>query len=625
LNQANHNFDRLLSAATDALGSGQIDIAAQAAEQALALNPESVAAKYLVGVTAARRREHDLAAKMLSQVLEADPNFYEAVISLATIFRETGNHIESVALSKRGITIRPNDPQAHNNLGRSLLSARNLDEAANSFGRAIAIQPKYSVAYYNLGKTRQLQGRDGEAAEAFSNAARLSPTPENVFAYGHMLLTLCNYDAAVDCGSWAVSQFPNSAAAHLLLCGALTETSQIEQAEFHLKRAIELDPEGKEALQTAVRQRPLGYISEANENLRRVLMQNPRQISAFDSLMQNQKVTEDDRGLVDRMRGMLSEDALSQTELVSIHYGLGKALEDLKDYEESMHHYDEANRITRLIKFGSAPFDRTRYVRHVDHLLSSFGVQRGLESHGAASELPLIVIGMMRSGTSLTEQIISSHPDVAGAGEQLFWSRNWQRALSPGDALNQESLSVLGDEYVEHLRTFGPDAKRITDKMPGNYMFAGLLNLALPNARIVHIRRSPIDTCLSIWATPNHMPHDGGNNKGDIAFVYEQYMRLMEHWRAILPSDRFFEVDYEALVSKPEETIRALLEFCGLDWNESCLYPQENKRLVATPSAWQVRQPLYRTSVERWRKFETCLGEFEPLLHLQHPQTPPLP
>ena len=231
---------------------------------------------------------------------------------------------------------------------------------------------------------------------------------------------------------------------------------------------------------------------------------------------------------------------------------------------------------------------------------------------------------MLRSGTSLTEQILSSHPEVGGAGEQLFWSRNWERTLRADGSFDLAAARGLGQEYLDHLHSLAPGAAAVTDKMPGNYMFLGLIHQALPDARIVHVRRSPIDTCVSIWATPNHMPQEGGNHKGNTVYVYRQYQRLMDHWRKVLPSERFFELDYERLVEDPEPVIRALLEFCGLEWNEACLRPQENKRAVVTPSAWQVRQPFYRTSVERWRKFEPWLGEFAELMErVDSDATPP--
>jgi hypothetical protein len=220
---------------------------------------------------------------------------------------------------------------------------------------------------------------------------------------------------------------------------------------------------------------------------------------------------------------------------------------------------------------------------------------------------------MMRSGTTLTEQILSSHPKVKGGGELFFWSENALRALS-GDK------APFGAEYVELLKKIGPEEERVTDKMPSNYRFVGLIHSALPNARLIHVRRSPVDTCLSIWATPNHLPSEGGHIKRDIVFVYKEYLRMMEHWRSVLPKNRFFEVDYEELVANREPVTRRMVEFCGLKWDDACLSPERNTRTISTPSLWQARQPIYNSSVERWRNFEPWLGDFRDLLDLRHPR-----
>jgi len=600
--------DRLLVAAAEAQKSGKFETAQRFAQEALDIDPQSVPAMFLLGVASARQGDFVRAEAMLQKVLVADPNAYEALMSLSTLYRERGQLDEAIELGRRAVVARPRDAQSHNNLGLSLLAARRLEAATSSFCQAVALKPGFAAAHYNIGKTKQLEGRDGEAARAFSAAASLAPTLEYLLALGQMLLTLCDFESALHCSEQCVKQYPNSAAAHLLLCGALTETKHTVQAERHLLRAIELDPDHREALHTATRQRPLGFIEDANANLRIAIAENPRQVSAYDSLMQNQKVTESDRNLVDQMRSLLETTDLSQTELVSLHYGLGKALEDLNEYDASMCHYDEANRITRLLKFSTTPFDEDRYRRHVEQMIERNPPPNSGETAG--SGLPVLIIGMMRSGTSLVEQILSSHPEVEGAGEQLFWTQNWARP---------EPASELCREYVEMLQRIGPNAKRVTDKMPGNYMFAGMIHRALPNARFIHIRRNPADTCLSIWATPNHQPHEGGNHKGNIAFVYEQYMQLMQFWRTVLPQDRLLEIDYEALVADPEPVIRRMLVFCGLEWDNACLRPHENKRLVATPSAWQVRQPLYKSSVARWKHFEPWLGDFRQLLDVNHP------
>lgn len=608
------SLDQLLLQSANAQRSGLMDESERLAKRALEMDGTCIAAKFMLGVLYARKGDVAAASKYLGFVLDADPNAYEALVSLSTLYRENGRTDEAVTMARRAVTLRPNDAQAHNNLGRALLAGRKLPEAAEAFVKATTLQPGYSAAFYNLGRARQLEGRDRDAADAFAEALRLAPTLKNHLAFGQILIILCDFEGALECGNRCVSLFPDSAAAHLLLCGALLELSRFDEAQVYLESAIELDVSGQESLEIAIRQRALGHVHEANENYRKAIAANPRMVWAYDGLIQNHRVTEADRPLVERLAALLEEGNLAETELVPVHYGLGKAYEDLGEYGPSMLHYDEANRITRKLKMGDAVFSESDYREHVDEVYGAYAEGRNSSSR-EGSELPVLVVGMMRSGTTLAEQILSSHPGVCPAGEQLFWSQNWRRAVGAGS----EEFEALGREYLEVLLGFGSDARRVTDKMPGNYLFSGIIHLALPNARLIHMRRCPADNCLSIWATPNSMPHEGGHNKANIVFVYRQYLRLMELWRANLPDDRFLEVDYEELVSNYEPTARRMIEFCGLDWDDACLSPERNKRTVLTPSAWQVRQPVYKTSVERWRKFEGHLGEFEELIEVRHP------
>jgi hypothetical protein len=242
---------------------------------------------------------------------------------------------------------------------------------------------------------------------------------------------------------------------------------------------------------------------------------------------------------------------------------------------------------------------------------------KGARGNGDPTEVPVWIVGMMRSGTTLVEQIVSSHPAVAPAGEQLFWMQNFHTALSPDRSRVQvDRLPALADRYLGLLRERGGRAARITDKLPENYHALGLLHLAFPNARIVHTRRHPVDTCVSIYATANRTLQEFGYVRESIVFAYREYLRLMEHWRSVLPSDRFFEVDYEAVITDRERSTRALIDFLGLEWDDACLHPEENRRSVATPSSWQVRQPVYSSSVGRWRRFEPWLGPFRELMPL---------
>ena len=219
--------------------------------------------------------------------------------------------------------------------------------------------------------------------------------------------------------------------------------------------------------------------------------------------------------------------------------------------------------------------------------------------------MPVFIVGMPRSGTTLTEQILSSHPAVAAAGELPFWkARLSEWGLPAGGFPERGALSKAADDCRVLMRRIGPQALRVTDKQPENFELLHLIRIALPDAPIIHCRRQPVDTCLSIYFSNFWGHQDYAFDRGNLVFQYRQYERLMDHWRSILPPDRFTEVDYEALIADREAETRRLIAFIGLEWNEACMAPERNLRSVKTASAWQTRQPVYKSSVERWRRYE---------------------
>jgi len=231
------------------------------------------------------------------------------------------------------------------------------------------------------------------------------------------------------------------------------------------------------------------------------------------------------------------------------------------------------------------------------------------------SSRPIFIVGMPRSGTSLAEQILASHPQVFGAGELPYWKtaslRVGTAALQNGSC--EAVLRQLADEYLRLLTDLSPDAARVVDKMPGNFAHLGMIHAALPSARIIHMRRNPIDTCLSIYFQNFHIAHSYANDLADLAHYYHQYLRLMEHWRSVLPQEVILEVPYEALVDDQETWSRNMVDFVGLPWDAACVDFHQTNRNVSTFSKWQVRQKISRASVERWRNYEPFVG---PLVQL---------
>jgi hypothetical protein len=297
---------------------------------------------------------------------------------------------------------------------------------------------------------------------------------------------------------------------------------------------------------------------------------------------------------------------------IRVHFALGKAFDDLQEFDAAMTHFEEANRI----KGSVISFNRTGFERRVDRLIERF-TPEFITAHvenGDNSELPIMIVGMPRSGTTLVEQILSSHDDVAGGGEMQFWAR---RGPSFDEARDEASIADFqrqaAKDCLAALRGFAPGAARVVDKNPFNFLWAGTIHLAFPRAVIIHCRRDPIDTSLSIFSTYFRPQDDFSTSREDLAFYYRRYRRLMAHWRATLPPARFIEVYYEELVAHPEAQSRRLIAACGLDWRPQCLRPQDNARVIRSASKWQARQPIHAGAVGRWRRYEPWIGTFREL------------
>jgi hypothetical protein len=318
------------------------------------------------------------------------------------------------------------------------------------------------------------------------------------------------------------------------------------------------------------------------------------------------------------MQAALATPGLDAAQRLRIHLAIGKAADDLGDYALAMQHFDAADAVRR----GSAPFDSAAFSIETDRLIARCTpelIARASEL-GSCDATPVLILGMPRSGTTLVEQIVSMHPEV-GAGDELnFWNERgaaWHRSGATGNetpVVAKEFLAKAAADYLGMLRTVAPRAARVTYKMPFNFLWAGLIHLAFPRAAIIHCRRTAVDTALSIHQTHFHPGLAFPTGGDELVGYFRCYRRLTDHWRSVLPADRFLEVDYEELTRAPEPVIRWIIAACGLAWHDACLRPECNPRAVRTPSKWQTRQPIYRTSVARWRRYEPWLGPLRALV-----------
>jgi len=378
-----------------------------------------------------------------------------------------------------------------------------------------------------------------------------------------------------------------------------------------------------------------GRFDEARECFERAIAIAPLLAGCYYDLVRCRPVTSNDNddGLLQRMEAALATPGLDAAQLLRLHLAIGKAADDVGDYALAMHHFDAADGVRRR----SAPFDSAAFSTEVDRLIARCTpeLMAPAPELGNPDATPVLILGMPRSGTTLVEQIVSMHPEV-GAGDELhFWNERgaaWHRsgagAAGNGWARNEEPL-VASDftatellakaaaDYLRVLRGIAPKAARVTDKMPFNFLWAGLIHLTFPRATIIHCRRVFVDTALSIHQTHFHPSLAFPTGGAELVLYFRSYKRLTDHWRRVLPADRFIEVDYEDLTSAPEPVIRRIIAACGLAWHDACLRPESNPRAVKTPSKWQTRQPIYRTSVARWRRYEPWLGPLRALIDVE--------
>lgn len=450
--------------------------------------------------------------------------------------------------------------------------------------------------------------------EAYRLAVALSPNvPEANSRLGHILMARGRVTEASQAFRAAAAVNSDSTERRMDLTRALIILGKDRDAETELRRVLERDPKSNDAYWLLGRiLTESGRFADARAAFEQALAIDANQGAVYYDLVRAFTVTEADRPLIQRMLALTRTPKPADDD-IRLHLGLGKTFDDLKQYDLAINHFNEANRI----KYSQAPFDRNAFARRIDNLIQRF-TPEFLATHvrqGSDSQLPVMILGMPRSGTTLVEQIVSAHRDVAGAGELQFWVGRGPPFNSLIDATSTSKfLQQVAHDYLKILHEYAPEAKRVTDKTPFNFLWVGLIHLAFPRATIIHCRRHPIDTCISVLSTYFRNRSDFTTDRDDLVFYYRQYVRLMAHWKSILPIESFVEVDYETLIASPEPVCRQLIAACGLTWEPACLRPELNQRVVRTASKWQARQPINNASVERWRRYEPWLGNLRELL-----------
>jgi tetratricopeptide (TPR) repeat protein len=575
-----------------------------------------------------------------------DANLIPAWTNLGIVLQEAGELEESAVCLERVTTLQPDNPEAHNNLGNTYLRLKRLDRAQLHYERALTLNPRYAEAHSNRAFLLHAHGRYDEAAAAARQAIDINPrlvdaylnlaeveiarqrhaealrwlealgafAPNHSGGLAARAKALKHYDRldeAMAAASAAAMAAPESASVHNALGEIQQVQGRIDDALASFEKAATLPGTEREAarINQATLLIEIGRMEDAAQLLERILEANPRCVSAWTNRADLKAFGADDPDLA-RMEALLGPQGTAEfKDRMALHFALGKAYLDHGDSTRAFRHLQEGNRMKR----GTFSFDIDATAQWMRDIAATFtpNLLARLAGGGDGSKMPIFVLGMPRSGTTLVEQILASHRDVQGAGEL----RAVQRLVDglgdyPAAAarLTSADLARLGESYLASVRPLAGGEAHVVDKMPANFLHAGLIHLMLPNARIVHCRRDPVDTCLSCYTKLFGAEQAFAYDLAELGRFHRAYHTLMDHWRAVLPRDRFIEIDYEAVVADLEGEARRLIDSLGLPWDDACLDFHKTVRPVRTASVNQVRQPIYRTSTGRWKAHAAHLG-----------------
>jgi tetratricopeptide (TPR) repeat protein len=485
-----------------------------------------------------------------------------------------------------------------------------LTAAEAAYRNALQSDPDHADALYNLGLIRLHLGARQDAVRLLANALHRNPgSAESHNAFAVALRQLDRPKEALAYFGRALTISPDFAEAHNNLGATLQQLGQHNEALRHFDRALAIKPDLAEAHHgrgTALR--TLGPLDEARRAIERGIELAPRRAEFYRSLGELKKFAPGDRHVA-QLKALAGEiGSLSEEEQTHLHFTLGKMYADLGQHPRSFEHLVAGNALKRR----ATPYDERAVLAQLEQTRELFSaeVMRAREGLGDPSPVPIFIFGMPRSGTTLVEQILASHPEVHGGGELRDLETAVASLAGPGGVppdIGEAELRRLGAHYLESVRALAPAAPRITDKMPINFRFAGLIHLALPNARLIHTRRDPVDTCLSGFSIlfGGDQPHT--YDLAELGRYYRAYARLMRHWREVLPPGVMLDVRYEDIVADTERQARRIIAHCGLEWHSACLDFYRTQRPVHTASSVQVRQPIYRSSVGRQRPPDAML------------------
>ena len=454
--------------------------------------------------------------------------------------------------------------------------------------------------------------RFAEATAAVRQWQAWSPgDPAAEMTLAHIYLEQMLFDEALEAALRAAEMAPGDPDAALLAARSLQMTGRHPEALEQLYKACGLAPERADVrVHLANGLKTAGRFSEAEAELRQALAADPANATACFELSQIHVFSTGD-SLIREMEALVGQGASGDASR-RLHYALGKAYDDLGDTEVAFAHFELANQLERAV----SRYDEKAALAYIDGLTAVFSPEaiNGFSGQGIETGLPVFLVGMPRSGSTLAEQVLASHPDVAAAGETPHFRLAVEQSLRVRplhhehlNALTARHVKEIGAQYLSRILRHAGGNQRVTDKLPANALLVPLIHAALPEARIIHCVRNPMDTCLSCYMKSFGTRLNYASDLGTLGRYYRRHTAMMERWADILPGGTILTLRYEELVGDFAAAVGRILDFCGLAWDERCLRFHETQRAVHTASAVEVRKPLHNRSIGRWRAYERHL------------------
>ena len=622
-------IDQRLATAIRLHQTGRVSEAESHYRAILYEQPDHADALHMLGLLAHQSGRHEEAAELMCRALAIRGPYALYHANLGGVYLALGRVNDAVAQCRETVRLEPDNAEHHNRLGIAQRRQGQFDEAANCFAEALRLDPNHVDARCNLGGVRQRQGRLPEALALLQEAVRLAPGHARAHNnLGSLLIAAGLPERALWHLQEAVRLRPNFGEAMNLAGAALRDMNRNEEAAPWFQQAVRVAPNNLVARTNLGHTfETLGRIDEAVEQFEEAFKRQPDDPTALFGLTRlatrgyYQLAPEQ----LHHIEKLAEQPDVAKEDLYLLHLALAWAYDKSGEHARAFFHCRSSKEIRLEFEHARGRvFDPEAHTRFIDRIIAAYSPAwfERTRSLGSDSEMPIFVVGMIRSGTTLVEQILASHPAVHGAGEVTDLGQ-LMSTIPARLGVEKDSLDSLGlldaalagslaDEYLRRQRERGGGALRVVDKQPYNYLHLGLIAALFPKARIIHCRRDPVDTCMSAYFQNFASPDPLTLDLRHLGLYYRDYERVMEHWRRVLPVP-FLDVQYEELTARQEEISRQIVAFCGLEWDERCLRFHETQRAVRTASALQVRQSMYRTSVGKWRHYEAYI---QPLLEV---------